>query len=48
MTIPERFKEISQFKKKITHCSLQKNYHQKKWIFLKNGTKFEVSAIFLK
>ena len=44
--IPGSFKEISQVKNKLLTADCKKIYYEKKWIFLKKGTKFEVSTIF--
>ena len=44
----ESFKEISQVKYKLPNADCKKSYYEKKWIFPKKGTKFEVLINFFK
>ena len=47
--ISKSFKKISQVKNNLLTRDLKtKSYYEKKWVFCKQGTKFEVSSLFLK
>ena len=47
--ISKSFKKISQVKNNLLTRDLKaKIYYEKKWVFCKQGTKFEVSSLFLK